>query len=92
MIKRCTDKYSYGCTTEANLTNLIDLSSKFRLVKTKTGDYYRNVCRKCEAMKQKVHRKNVKGANVVVEPELTQPTKVESTTPVKSNPLSGWDY
>ena len=64
MIKTCTDQYGFGCTVSADLTDLADVSSKFRLVE---GKYYRGPCKKCEALNQKVYRKN-KGNETFYEP------------------------
>jgi len=62
MIKKCDDSYGYGCSTTVNGTDE-EIEKVFRKVKTHTGDYFRGVCRSCEAVKQSKYRveKKVKG-------------------------------
>lgn len=59
-LKFCNDNYGFNCENYADTTNTIELSNVFRLVKTHTGHYYRNVCKQCEAKQRKKQRKNRK--------------------------------
>jgi hypothetical protein len=55
--KKCEEP---DCDTEVFYKTEEDLEKTFRKLKTHTGEYFRNVCRKCEAKKQRERRENKK--------------------------------
>lgn len=52
MIRKCRT-----CDNEIVSDNESDILKEFRLVKTHTGNYYRNVCRSCENKRARELRK-----------------------------------
>jgi len=57
--KICNDAYNYGCSNFANYATDEELCRVFRLVKTHTGNYFRNTCKECEARNMRERRKGV---------------------------------
>lgn len=57
MVKKCSDKYKYGCKLLVECDNQEEITKYFRLVKTHTGDYHLNICRQCENRRARDMRK-----------------------------------
>lgn len=57
VIRKCSDRYGFGCLNEHTDDDGLIMGDMFRLVKTHSGDYHLRVCRECENRKSREYAK-----------------------------------